>query len=261
MGLFFAGDDRPVPPAFARGFDRYRLALEGNWKRFLIVDFLTLLGLAPFALGTAWWLLATDRKLPVLLAVCVVGGLPAGPAVSGMTDCIFRALRFNKDDWWGNLKKAWKQNFRGSLLPGIVFCVIVGMAVMMAVLLIYGKGARPGFGTVALLLASFLLASVIFLSYWPQLVLFEQKNTLRLKNCLLFTIKHFWRVLGVAALNTAWWALAVLLFPFSAFLVPFLGVWVIHFVSFHLLYDQLNEDFQIEKQIFERFPEQRPETV
>jgi hypothetical protein len=46
--------------------------------------------------------------------------------------------------------------------------------------------------------------------------------------------------------------------PWTAFVVPFLGVWYILYVSLFLLYDKLDYAFKIEEQIAERFPEQVP---
>lgn len=50
----------------------------------------------------------------------------------------------------------------------------------------------------------------------------------------------------------------VLFLPWSAFLVPFLGVWYILYLSNFLLYDQLDQAFRIEEQIGKAFPEQIP---
>ncbi len=253
MGMLFS-DGSCAPGGRPRGFDRYRRTLEGNWKRFFLVDFLTLVALVPFAAGVFYAVLLSS--VAVLFTVSIAGGLLAGPAISGMVDCIFRALRGVRDDWWVSYKRAWRQNWRGSLLPGVLFCLFLGFYTFMC-LIMYNSTVRPGAGTVAMLLAGFVFATAIFLTYWSQLVLFEQKITARLKNCLFFCIKYFWRTMGVAVLNLAWWAATVLFMPWTAFVVPFLGVWYIWFLSFHLLYDQLDESFELESRIFEKFPEQK----
>jgi len=59
-------------------------------------------------------------------------------------------------------------------------------------------------------------------------------------------------------LQLLWWIVMVLFLPWSAFLVPFLGVWYILYLSNFLLYDQLDQAFRIEEQIGEAFPEQIP---
>lgn len=235
------------------GFSRYRQVLERYWKHFFIVGLLTLAGLAPLAVGIL--LAVLSSSVLVLLPACVVGGLFAGPALSGMVDAIFRGLRDCRDDWWASYKKQFRQNLRSSLLPGIVFSLFVGFAVFMGMLL-YISPVGPGWGTLAVYLFSFVLASMLFATYWPQLVLFEQSNKNRLKNCLLFTLKYFLPTLGVGLLQTVWYAAAVLFMPWTAFLVPILGVWYLLFLVFFILYPRLDEAFLIEQKIEETFPGQ-----
>ena len=55
-----------------------------------------------------------------------------------------------------------------------------------------------------------------------------------------------------------WWLLLVLFLPWSGFIVPFIGIWYIVFVSTFFIYDQLDEAFSIEERIAEVFPEQIP---
>ena len=99
---------------------------------------------------------------------------------------------------------------------------------------------------------------MVFSVWWPQVVLFDQNPSVQLKNCVLFCIRFFPRVLGTAVLQAAFWALMVLFLPWTGFLVPFLGVWYILLVAVFLIYDQLNDAFRIEEQICAQFPDQIP---
>lgn len=94
--------------------------------------------------------------------------------------------------------------------------------------------------------------------YWPQLVLFDQRASVRLRNALLFTIRHFWLTLGVALLQLVWWLLMVLFAPWTLLLLPFVGVWFDLFAALFLLYRPLDEAFSIEDSIARAFPEQAP---
>ena len=58
-----------------------------------------------------------------------------------------------------------------------------------------------------------------------------------------------------AALQLVWWAAMFLLLPWTAFVVPVLGVWYILFVALHIIYPALDGDFRVEEQIMEKFPE------
>ena len=96
-------------------------------------------------------------------------------------------------------------------------------------------------------LTALLLALVLNSLYWPQLALFRQKAGIRLRNCLLFCIQHFWRVMGVGLLQMVYWAVLVLFAPWTLLLLPVTGVWYILFLSQFLLYDQMNDVFHIEE--------------
>ncbi len=256
--MFFRDDEYPAAEGVRlEGFPRYREVLERDWKHLFLVGLITLAGLVPAGLGIAYAVMSSS--VLVLIAACAAGGLIAGPAVSGMVDCVFRGLRDCLDDWWISYKRQFKQNWKSSLLPGIVFTMFIGFAVFMGMMMFAWSQTMPTLGTIAVYLFSIVLAIMFFSVYWPQLVLFKQSTRIRLKNCLLFFIMYFWRTLGVSALQTFWWIAAALFMPWTAFLVPFLSVWFIMYVSFFLLYPKLNEAFEIEKQIAEQFPGQMDE--
>lgn len=255
MGLFFPDEPNFFPEQRPVGFKRYAQVLERDWKRFFLVDLLTLLTLIPFAAGVV--LAVLTSSVLVLIPACIVGGAIAGPGIACMVDCILRSLRDNQDDWWYNYKKAFRQNLGASLLPGIVGCLFLGFMVF-AFALLWWSNLPVSAGTVAVLLTSALIVTMVFTIWWPQIVLFNQRPMIQLKNCLLFLLQYFWRSLGVAVLQILWMVLMVLFMPWTAFLVPFLGVWYILYVSLFFLYDKLNYAFEIEAQILSAFPEQAP---
>lgn len=250
MGMFFPDDPDYFPEVRPRGLARYKQVLEREWKRFFFVDLLTLAYWIPYGLGVGYALLSSS--VVVLIPVCLVGGMLVGPGMACMYDAIFRGLRDDLDDWWVCYKKAFRQNFRASVLPGMLMCLFLGFLIFHCAMLWWS--ARPaGFGTVAVLIVSTLICTVIFTLWWPQIVLFDQKPVIQLKNCLLFTLQNFWPVLRSAGVQLLWWAVTVLFLPWTAFLVPFLGVWYILYVACFLIYDRLDEAFRIEEQIRQTF--------
>lgn len=253
MGIFFPDDPDYFPEIRPSGFKRYKQVLERNWKQFFLADLLTLAGLLPFGFGLGYAIYATS--VLVLIPVCVIGGLIAGPFTAAMYDLILARLRDNLDDWWYRWKKSMRQNLRASLLPGVVMCLFIGF-LAFSIALIWWATVPPTPGTVAVLAASAMLCLMVFSVWWPQVVLFDQKPGIQLKNCILFCIRYFWKVVGVAAQQLVWWAFLVVILPWSAFVIPFLGVWYIWFVSCFFLYDPLDEAFCIEEQIAQAFPEQ-----
>ncbi|MFR8283105.1 MAG: DUF624 domain-containing protein [Faecalibacterium sp.] len=71
--------------------------------------------------------------LPLCLLAAVAAGWLVGPALTGLYDTILRALRDEPGFWWHTYKRAWKQNFRSSLVPGIVFTVLWALACMVGI--------------------------------------------------------------------------------------------------------------------------------
>lgn len=253
MGLFFPDDTRYVPGHRAVGFARYKQVLEGSFKEFFLVGLISLVSLIPFGLGMVYAVLSSSSL--AMLAAAVVGGAISGPGIACMYDILLRRLRNDRDDWWRCFKKALGQNWRASILPGIVQCLFLGGVIFFCAMLWWAQ--RPiSFWTVAILALSFLLFLAVLSVWWPQVVLFDQRPGVQLKNTLLFLLTKPDRCLGAAAVQLGWWTLAFLFLPWTAFLVPFLNTWYILFVAQMMLYRPLDEAMHIEEQIRARFPHQ-----
>lgn len=236
-----------------KGFSRYCELLGRDTRRLLIVNFLTLLGFLPFAAGVILAILSTS--VLVLIPACIIGGAVAGPSLCCMYDAVFRGLRDAPGHCLENYKRAWKQNWRQALLPGILFCLLLGFYAFM--FMMFWWAARfPGFGTLAVYLFGLLLLTMFFSIYWPLLVLFEESWSQRFQNCLLFVIRFFWKTLGCSLLQLLYWAVLILFLPWSVVLLPLTGLWFILQGTCFLMYDTMNETFHIEEQIAQIFPEQ-----
>ena len=168
MGLFFPSDPI-VHGQRAKGLPRYQELLERDWKSFLFADFVTLGLCIPYGLGVGYALLSSS--LLVLLPVCVVGGLLVGPAISCMMDALFRSYRDAPRGWWENYCKGMKQNWKASLLPGVVFSLALGIELFFGMVLFCLKYGKHVLGAAALQLAWWLLF-VLFLPWTGFLVPF-----------------------------------------------------------------------------------------
>lgn len=237
------------------GFPRYAEVLERNIKNFLIVNLLTLASFLPFICGVALAILSSS--VLVLIPSCIIGGIFAGPALSCMYDAIMRSLRDAPGKFFSNYKLAWKQNWRQSLLPGILFCLLLGFYIFMAMLFFWSL-LFPGWGTLALYLFGLLLFTMFFSICWPQIALFQQPFRQCASNCLLFILRFFLKTAGASLLQIVYWIVIVLFLPWSVLLLPFTGFWLILYTANFLLYNTLNNSFQIEEQIASAFPEQIP---
>lgn len=245
MGLFVSEDKNYDETRRQTGFNRYKQLLGRHFGDWFKLNALTILGLLPLAAGILFAIAASS--ILVLIPCSLVGGMIFGPFLSGMYDSLLRALRDEPMPWWMSYKKSWKQNFLGSLVPGALLGLMVGFFCFMGMMLWWAQ-TPPSLGTILLFLFSALLTVVIAQLYWPQLVLFRQSPGVRLRNILLFTIQYFWRVMGVGLLQLAYWGIYILFTPWTLLILPIAGIWYILFLSQFLLYERLNQAFQIEEQ-------------
>lgn len=245
MGMFIPEDKFYDETKRQTGFNRYKQLLGRHFGDWFKLNALTILGLLPLTAGIG--LAIATSSILVLIPCTLVGGMIFGPFLSGMQDSLLRAMRDDPMPMWQNYKKSWKQNFWGSLVPGAVLGLMVGFFCFMGMLLWWAQTA-PSLGTILLFLFSSLLTMVIAQLYWSQLVLFQQSPGIRLRNILLFTIQNFWRVMGVGLLQVFYWGIYILFAPWTLLILPIVGIWYILFLSQFLLYDRLNQAFQIEEQ-------------
>lgn len=235
------------------GFPRFLELLDRDFKRFFFINLLTLLGFLPLIAGIIAAILSSSSF--ILILSCIIGGAIAGPFLACMYDIIFRSLRDTSTQWIKNYQRAFKQNWKQAVLAGIIFHLLFGFYLFM-LLIFWWTETFPSLGTLFIYMLGLLIITMFSSLYWPQLILFEQTQKQRLKNCLLFMIRFFWKTLGCSLLQIGYWLLMVLIFPLSIFLLPITGIWFVLFISNFLLYDTLNEAFQIEEQIAQSFPEQ-----
>lgn len=250
MGLLFPEDPGYNENQRQTGFCRYRQLLSSRFGRWWKINLLTLLGFLPLAAGI--FCAISVSSLLVLYPCSLAGGMIAGPFLAGMYDAVLRGLRDDPKPWWDCWKRSWKQNWRGSMLLGAVLGVLAGQYAFMGVMLFWWAKAPAGGGTLALYLLGGLLILAVSSLLWPQMVLFRQRPDIRLRNAALFLIRYFWRVMGVGVLQLAYWAVHVLFAPWTLLLLPVTGVWYIVFLSQFLIYEQMDEAFDIEALYRER---------
>lgn len=243
MALFFREDRSYDVSRRLTGFDRYRQLMSFYALRWVIVNLITVAGALPLALGI--WVSIASSSLLVLVPASVLGGVILGPFLAGMYDSIMRGLRDAPGKWQEHWKRSWRQNWKSSLLPGGILGLLAGMFAFMLYLL-WSAQAPAGWGTLLIYLFSAALLIWVNTLFWPQLVLFEQSNGIRLKNAVLFTVRHFRRVAGAVVIQLVYLLVLVLFAPWTLIVVPFLGFWFILFVAQFRIYDDLNKELQIE---------------
>lgn len=244
MGMFLPDDPHINENERQTGFYRYRQLMNTRFSQWWKVNFLTLIGFLPLA-GGIFYAIGTSSVL-VLLPCSLLGGMIAGPFLAGMYDALLRGMRDDPMPWKDAYARSWRQNWKGSLIPGALLGLMLGLYTFMGMLFWWAE-TGPSLGTLGLYLLSALLMLVVNSLYWPQLVLFNQRADIRLRNCMLFCIQYFWRVMGIALLQLAYCALLVLFAPWSLLLMPVTGVWYILFLAQFFIYEQMDQAFHIEE--------------
>lgn len=244
MGLFVREDPGYHEDIRQTGFNRYKQLLAIRFSQWWKVGLLTLAGLAPLAAGIIYSVCVSS--VLVLIPCSVLGGVIAGPFLAGLYDAVLRGLRDDPLPWKDAWRRSWKQNWKESLIPGALTGLMTGLYAFMTMLFWWAE-TMPSLGTVALYLFSLLLLLVLSGLYWPQLVLFGQSPAIRLRNCMLFCVKHFWRVMGAGLLRLAYIAVLVLFTPWTMVLLPLTGLWYIVFLAQFLIYEQMDKEFHIEE--------------
>lgn len=250
MGLLIRDDPQYSEDIRQTGFNRYKQLLSVRFGQWWKVNMITLLGMTPLAAGIICSIGVSS--VLILLPCSILGGMIAGPFLAGLYDAILRGLRDDPLPWRDAWVRSWRQNWKASLIPGALMGLMAGLYAFMAMLLWWAAETPPSLGTVALYLFSLLLLLVVCTIYWPQLVLFDQTAAVRLRNCILFCVKYFWRAAGVGLVQLVFVAIYVLFAPWSVILLPIVGAWYIVFLSQFLIYGQLDNSLHIENQFDQR---------
>ena len=227
------------------GFARYRQLMSFYAFHWLRINMMTTLGVLPLAAGILYAILTSS--LVLLVPLSFLGGMIWGPFLAGLVDGIMRGLRDAPNNWWKNYLKSWRQNWKGSLMPGGTLGLMIGLFAF-SVYVLYSAEIAPSFSTLVLLTVGFSVVLWFNTLYWPQLVLFDQTAALRIRNLMLFTVKHSVKVLFAVVIQLIWILAMILFAPWTLIVIPFLGFWFPIFLALYRLYPDLNADLKIEEQ-------------
>lgn len=249
MGLFFPMEgERHEDDRRRTGFARYRQVLERDWKELLLIDFAVLAALIPYLLGVSFAIM--NESILALLPASLLGGAIASLGIGAMYDFLLRRMRDDRIWCMAAFVKSLRQNWRAGILPGMLEGLFIGFLAFSGIMMY--KAGQITFFSIAIFALAALIFTMVFRIWWAQVVLFEQRHAIQLKNCLLFILRHPKKLLLSALVEVLWWGAATALLPYSAFLVPFLGVWYILLAGVLIVYDDINASFRVEEQINQR---------
>ena len=191
------------------------------------------------------------NSLLVMVVSAAVGGILAGPVLAGMYDTVLRALRDEPGYWWTTYRRAFRQNFKASILPGIVYCVIVTLQIFVVYfcfsMLAQGVNVDTGMWVAAVL--NLVVFHMLFAYMWPQVVLLDQPFRQTLANsvrCMLAFLPH---ALAASIIQIVFWGLVILCMPLGILLMIVFGFWFTCELCCQIVSGDLERVFHIEEQI------------
>lgn len=204
MGLFKRDYNKPGPgvPKNAprkRGFGRFFEVLVRDFGNLVKLNLIyqacqlpgQLLFIFAFFAGQWFWAFA---------AGAILAGVLVGPALTAMLLLISKMLRDEPGFIWHDFKKAFRDNFRTTAIPGIIYNAIVG-AQIYTVLFQFTSVSNVGFVMIALFFLSVLLFWMTSRYFFLQAGYLELGMGALLKNSLLLALGNAPRSLAATVIT------------------------------------------------------------
>ena len=255
MGLFPSADDFKSGHGIQKdaprktGVGRFFELLGRDMNGMFLANLLACLGFLPvICLVYIGFLM---NNLPVMLVSAAVGGILAGPTLAGVYDTVLRALRDEPGYWWTTYRRAFRQNFKASILPGILYCVVVTVQIFMVYFCfnMLAQGVNVGTGVWVATVLNLVIFHMMFAYMWPQVVLLEQPLRQTLANsvrCMLAFLPH---ALAAAIVQVVFWGIVILCMPLGLLLMVVFGFWFSCEVCCQIVSGDLERVFHIEEKI------------
>ena len=241
--------DRPGPgvdPNAPRkkGFARWREVAGRDFGAFWISGLAAFVTMIPWFFGMYFSI--NSHLLLVLIAVCVLGGMLAGPFWSALMDMLLRSLRDEPLMWSYNWRDALRKNRRQSLLPGALCALVFGLQYF-----IFRHVAPGGSGMLilVLLLAGTVLTTGFFLWMWALIPGLGQPFPSIAKNALFLMLGHLLPTLGASLICLVYLALVMVFLPVSMLVVVITNLWLPLSGGLMVIYPHLDKAFDLENAI------------
>lgn len=255
MSLFPSANDFKSGPGVEKdaprktGVGRFFELVGRDMSGMFLANLLTCLGFLPvICLVYIGFLM---NSLPVMVLSAAVGGILAGPVLAGMYDTVLRALRDEAGYWWTTYRKAFKQNFKASILPGVLYCVVVTVQIFLVYFcfnLLY-HGTNVGVGMWVATVLNLVIFHMLFSYMWPQVVLLDQPFGQTLKNSVNCMIAFLPHALAASLVTVLFWGLVILCMPLGLLLMLVFGFWFQVEITSQIVYGDLDRVFHIEENI------------
>ena len=255
MGLFPSAKDFEEGPGVDKntprktGILRFFEVVGRDLTGMFLANFLACLGFVP---GICIVLFGfASGSLVVMAAGAVIGGAIAGPCLAGVYDTVLRALRDEPGYWWSTYRRAFRQNWKSSILP----CIFYGLIITLQVSLVYfcvtmpARGVQVGTGIWVGAILNLIVFHMLFTYMWPQVVLLNQPFHQTLVNSLLCMLGFLPHALAASLLQIVFWGIVILTMPLGVVLMVLLGFWFTTEICCQMITGDLERVFHVEAQI------------
>ena len=255
MGLFPSAKDFEEGPGVDKntprktGILRFFEVVGRDLTGMFLANFLACLGFVP---GICIVLFGfASGSLVVMAAGAVIGGAIAGPCLAGVYDTVLRALRDEPGYWWSTYRRAFRQNWKSSILPGIFYGLIITLQVSLVYFCVTmpARGVQVGTGIWVGAILNLIVFHMLFTYMWPQVVLLNQPFHQTLVNSLLCMLGFLPHALAASLLQIVFWGIVILTMPLGVILMVLLGFWFASEICCQMIAGDLERVFHVEAQI------------
>lgn len=199
-----------------------------------------------FLPGFAAVLFGLMAHAPLLCALGgALGGALAGPFLVGLADTVLRALRDEPGYWWHTYKRAWRQNWRQSLIPGALLGLFLGG--WSAVLFHMVNDTNPGTMMWVAAVAGMFVCVGFLVWLFAQIPLVDLPLPELIKNAALMFFGFLPRTLAAAAITAVYWVVMLLTLPASMIVIVVFGFWLPVIPALMIVYPGLDKVFRLEE--------------
>ena len=250
--LFFGDYNRPGPgidPDAGRttGIARIWEMISRDYVSFWLAGILNVLTSLPLIFLIAYAFMTHS----ILIAVIggAFGGVIAAPCFYGLADTLLRSLRDEPGYWWNRYSKALRNNWKKTMVPGLICGIIVSL---QQFILIHLLTLKMGLGMFICQMISMLVFLGIFLWALAQHALLELTFGALLKNSVILAVRYIGKTIRAAGIALLYILMMLMMFPGSVFLLVTAGFWLPLLCCFQIIYPSVDKTFNIEKELADR---------
>lgn len=183
----------------------------------------------------------------------VAFSIPVGPARTAESYLIAKMLRDDPGFLWHDFKRVFKENFRSTVVPGVLFSFVFGAQILA--ILYYLMAGDTAFGLLVALLLSVLLFAIVIPYFYLQAAYVDLGAWPLLKNSLLLALGNAPRslaggLLALALTAAQWWV-----FPYAFLITLIIGYTLPAFINLMWIWPVVDKAFKIDETLQQRAKE------